>query len=1285
MSFVHLHVHSSYSILDGFGKPADLVTRVKQLGMPAVALTDHGTMFGTLDFYQAATAAGIKPIIGLETYLAPRSMTDRDVSRDARPFHLVLLAENMQGYLNLLQIATASQLEGFYYHPRIDKSYLSSHSEGLIASSACLSGEIPRALLAHDTERAEQALSWYLDVFGPEHFYLEVQQHNIPELDMVNRGIVELAQKFQVGLIATNDVHYIRREDAELQDILLAVQTGKLLSDKNRMTMADDSYYLRSPEEMQELFSEVPEAITNTLAIAERCEVDLRRKEYHLPKFELPEGVQPKSYLRELCQRGLEERMREQAQTPEVQQRLDYELGVIHKMGFDEYFLIVWDLCRYAREKNIWYNARGSAAGSLVAYALNITSVDPLRFNLLFERFLNPGRVTMPDIDLDFQDDRRAEMMEYCNQKYGADKVAQIITYSTIAARGAIRDVGRVMNIPLAEVDRVAKMIPGLQQGKSPTIAETLEKSPELRSVYDSSPQMKKLIDTASRMEGSIRNVGTHAAGVIISDQPITEYLPLHRPTSQSEDLPIKSVSQYDMDGVNYLGLLKVDFLGLATLTIMAKACELIEQRHGVHLTLENIPIDDPEVFRYISEGHTMGTFQLEGSGMTRYIMQMQPTDISHVIAMIALFRPGPMESIPEYIERMHGKKEVRYPHEKLVPILKDTYGHAVYQEQIMQAAVELAGYTPSESDDLRSAISKKKEKEIAKHHKKFVEGAVKQGIPREEAEAIFNDWESFAHYGFNKSHAADYGVIAVQTAYLKCHYPIEYMTALLSAWKNNAEKCSSYVVEARNLGIEVLPPDVNTSGYDFVIEDRSDGTAAIRFGLGAIKNVGQGPVEMIINARGDKPFIDITDFVRRVDLRQVGRRPLECLIKVGALDSFGQRRALLSAIEQLIAVSASHFHAKELGQLALFGINEESGAGIQLNPASKVDLNQQLEWEKELLGMYVTDHPLRSAIRLIADKLSHTSYELEELADKEPVTVGGMVKRLRPLITRSEKEMAFVTIEDSAGEMELTFFPRAWKRYQSDVEVGALLVVKGKVDHRSNGISILVDEVSRVETDSVQLPEADNRNQGRYYEQVLSRYLPDIHVLYRYAHKPEGAEEPDESAPENETREPFEEPEWELGEDPTDYLYEAAGESIEIQAIQASPKAQFDSQVETTATATFADADEHLPPPEEDLSYSPSLSQREPGIENEPQLIVTIHPCGEKSRDLRHIRQLHGLLVSHPGNHHFAFAVSEGGENYMIEFPNDTTDINDEVLKDLDRTVGAENVIIRREQDNYF
>ncbi|MEN6300819.1 MAG: DNA polymerase III subunit alpha, partial [Anaerolineaceae bacterium] len=705
MSFVHLHVHSSYSVLDGFGKPSDLVARVKELGMPAVALTDHGTMFGTIDFYKAATAAGIKPIIGLEAYLAPRSMHDKEVQKDKKAYHLLLLAENMQGYQNLLNIATASQLEGFYYHPRIDKEYLASHSDGLIVTSACISGEIPYALRMNDREKAERNLAWYLEVFGKDHYFLELQDHNLPELNQVNRELLELSKKFEARLVATNDVHYIKKEDAELQDILLTIQTGKLLTDKTRMRMNDDSYYLRSPQEMQALFSGVPEALSNTLEIAERCQVNLAREGYHLPKFEVPAGNNPRSYLLDLCLSGLARRMPGQNDLPEVKQRLDYELRVINDMGFNEYFLIVWDLCHYAREKNIWYNARGSAAGSLVAYALDITSVEPLKHKLLFERFLNPGRVTMPDIDLDFQDDRRAEMMEYCSNKYGADKVAQIITFGSMAARGAIRDVGRVMDIPLSEVDRVAKMIPAPIQGKTASIAETLEKSPELKAIRDSSEQMAKLIDTAGRMEGAIRNVGTHAAGVIISDKPITEYVPLHRPTSQGEDLPIKSVAQYDMDGINELGLLKVDFLGLVTLTIMAKACDYIEKRTGKHYTLDNIPVDDPEVYQYISDGHTVGLFQLEGNGMTRYIMQMRPTELGHVIAMIALFRPGPMNIIPEYIERMHGKKNVTYQHEKLIPILQDTYGHAVYQEQIMQAAIDLAGYTPSESDDLRSAI----------------------------------------------------------------------------------------------------------------------------------------------------------------------------------------------------------------------------------------------------------------------------------------------------------------------------------------------------------------------------------------------------------------------------------------------------------------------------------------------------------------------------------------------------------------------------------------------------
>ncbi len=1271
MSFVHLHVHSSYSVLDGFGKPADLVARARELGMPALALTDHGTMFGTLDFFKAANAAGIKPIIGLETYLAPRSRFDKDVSKDKKPFHLVLLAENMQGYKNLLQIATASQLEGFYYHPRIDKEFLAAHADGLIASSACLSGELPRAFLEGDPEKAERALGWYLDLFGRDRFFLEIQDHNLPELNQVNRGLLALADKFQARMIATNDVHYIRREDAEMQDVLLAIQTGKLLTDQNRMTMSDDSYYLRSPQEMRYLFSEIPEALSNTLEIADRCEVDLTRKGYHLPRFELPNGEDPGTYLRELCLTGLHTRIPAEADLPETRERLDYELGVIRAMGFDEYFLIVWDLCRHAREKNIWYNARGSAAGSLVAFALGITSVEPIRHKLMFERFLNPDRVTMPDIDLDFQDDRRADMMEYCNEKYGADKVAQIITFGTMGARGAIRDVGRVMNIPLPEVDRVAKIIPGPQQGKTPSIAETLEKSPELRAVYESSDQMKKLIDTASRMEGGIRNVGTHAAGVIISDAPIIEYLPLHRPTGQNEDLPIKSVAQYDMDGINDLGLLKVDFLGLVTLTIMAKACELIDRRHGRKLTLENIPTDDPEVYRYISEGHTVGMFQLEGGGMTSKIMQMQPTELSHLIAMIALFRPGPMDIISEYIDRMHGRKQVKYAHEKLKPILEETYGHAVYQEQVMQAAIALAGYSPADSDKLRSAISKKKEKEIAAHRVQFIEGAVKNGIARKDAESIFTDWEGFAHYGFNKSHAADYGVIAVQTAYLKYYYPVEYMTALLSAWKNDSEKCALYVAESKAMGLEVLPPDVNTSGYDFVIEDRPDQTAAIRFGLGAVKNVGQAPVDLIIAARGGRNFSSITDFARRVDLRQVGKRPLECLIKVGALDGFGPRHALLSSLEQLVSVSAAHFRAVELGQLTLFSGAQEPGAEVKLIAGSAADHNEQLEWEKELLGLYVSDHPLNTYMSLINGQISHLANQLEELNNKDSVVVGGLVKKVRPILTKKQQEMGFVTLEDNTGEIDLVMFPSVWETSGSQIEGGALLLVKGKVDHRETKVSVLVDQVTRVETEGLKDGAADNRNQGPYYEQVLAKYLPDISLLRRFAFAggSESDSEPDFALPQDdllESADPFGEPEWE--ED----AFLSPAPPVVVSEPEATASAPLQAAKEKPAEPPAEAAQNPLP------STGPAPDKAMPaGHQRSPRLLVTIQSCGERERDIRHLRQIHGFLTSHPGENHFCFCIAEAGCTYEIDFPNDTTDLSERILEDLNRFVGGTNVCV--------
>ncbi len=1284
MSFVHLHVHSSYSVLDGFGSPLALVKRAKELAMPALALTDHGTMFGTMEFYKAAIGQGIKPIIGLETYLAPRSRFDKDVSRDKRAYHLILLAENMKGYQNLLKIASVSQLEGFYYHPRIDRDYLSSHSEGLIVTSACISGELSRALLENDFEKASHSLSWYLDVFGRDHFYLELQDHDMPEMIRVNKGLIELSQKTGAQLVATNDVHYVNRSDAELQDILLAVQTGKLLNDKNRMRMGSDTYYMRSPEEMGRLFGNVPEALSNTLAIAERCEVDLSFKGYHLPQFELPDGVDSCHYLRNLCLEGLKRRIPNQIGTPEVQQRLDYELGVIHDMGFDEYFLIVWDLCHFSRQHKIWYNVRGSGNGSLVAFALDITSVEPLSHKLLFERFLNPDRITMPDIDLDFQDDRRSEVMEYCNQKYGADKVAQIITFGTMAARGAIRDVGRVMDIPLSEVDRVAKLVPGPVQGRQAPITEALKTTPELREVYESSEQMRRLIDTAGRMEGAIRNIGTHAAGVIISDLPLTEYLPLHRPTSQSEDLPIKSVTQYEMGIINDLGLLKVDFLGLVTLTIMAKACDFIEQRHGIKLDLDGIPTDDPEVYRYISEGHTSGLFQLEGNGMTRYIMQMQPTNLGHVIAMCALFRPGPMEIIPEFIDNMHGRKPVTYLHEKLVPILQDTYGHSVYQEQIMIAARELAGYTPGESDDLRSAISKKKEKEVKKHHDKFIKGAINNGIAKETAEAIFAHWEAFAHYGFNKSHATNYGMIAVKTGYLKYHYPVEYMTALLSAWKNDTDKCAAYVAECRAMKLDVLPPDVNSSGYDFTIENRADGKGAIRFGLGAIKNVGQNPTEMIIAARQGKPFKDINDFVKRVDLRSVGKRPLECLTKVGALDGFGPRHAILRALDQVVNVSATHFRAIEMGQLMLFGGGSEVIGSVVLPETGTYDTHEQLEWEKELLGLYVTENPLSQYMSLIGNKISHLSIDFGELESGAKVTVGGVVKKVRQLLTKTNKNMGFVTIEDSVGDIELVVFPSVWERSSQVIESGALLVVKGKIDKRENGDSVLVDQITRENLDNPTEPSENNRNQGPFYDKIVERYLPNIAELQKYSRADKAIhKEIEETAPrafDGPMVDPdggiVEEIEWD--DDNTPQFSDLVGFYPSFdEDLVGSHEVYIAPVVQQEDNKPFAI-------PNEDGNGSKLTSEPLFGHVEQaqkppkwPVLTVTLVSTGDKEKDWRRFIRVHGLLCSHPGEGRFIFVISEKNNQYQMDFPNDSTDLSQQTLEELEKLVGIGNVQI--------
>jgi len=1271
--------------------------------MPALALTDHGTMYGTVEFYNAAIDTGIKPIIGVETYLAPRKMTDRDPRRDKRAAHMLLLAENMTGYQNLLKIASASQLEGFYYRPRIDKAFLAAHNEGLIATSGCFSGEIPRALQNNDLERAKKHLDWYLDVFGRDRFFIELQSHNIKGLAQVNQRLVELGNQNDLQFIATNDVHYIDKEDSRLQDILLAIQTGSLLSDPDRMRMGDDTYYLRSPKEMKSLFGQIPGAIENTLLIAERCEVDLSPSGYHLPLFSVPENYTTQSYLHHLCEEGLQRIYGSHASDPKVRERLDYEMEVIHEMGFDAYFLIVWDLCQHAQERGIWYNARGSAAGSLVAYTLDINLIDPLEHDLMFERFLQKGRINMPDIDLDFQDDRRAEMMQYCAEKYGGDKVAQIITFGTMGARASIRDVGRVMDFPISEVDRVAKLIPAIP-GKPVTILGALEESNELRQLYDSTEFYRELIDTASKMEGTVRNAGTHAAGVIITDKPIVEYVPLHRPTNQSEDCPINTVTQYEMSIVDLLGLLKVDFLGLVTLTIMSRACDLIRLRHGKPFDLRSIPTDDPDVFEFISQGHTAGMFQLEGTGMTRYIMEMKPHELAHVIAMIALYRPGPMDFIPDYIHRMHGEEKPSYRHPALEPIFKDTFGIPIYQEQIMQAAMQLAGYEASEADSLRKAIAKKKAKQLKAHRKKFIKGAqAHAGISQKDAGLIFADWENFARYGFNKSHAADYGVIAVQTGYLKYHYPVEYMTALLSAWKNNTDKVAAYVADCRAMGIEVLPPDVNASDYDFSIEDRESADPSIRFGMGAIKNVGQQPVNLILEARIDGPFADLTDFARRVDLRQIGHRAMECLIKVGGLDCFGQRRALLQGLERIIAISSSFFRAKEAGQMMLFDASDALDDRVVLNDIPYVDKREELNWERELIGLYVSDHPLSPYQKALAERVTHFSHQLAEAAENEKVVVAGMVDRFRQHQTKTGKNMGFATLEDLYGKIDLVIFPMVWAKFYPLIEIDRVLQVEGRVDAGQGDPKILVDLIKPVAFEDL-TAHTENGPQGQNPaalddDTIYDDFLPDLPF-----DEPQMNEADIEQAVQAEKHE--QSLQGLINNKPPTASAKGADElPPQANGPQITPSADIENLTSpyatgqpinnlpsTTSTAQRTDSREAYSSAAVDtqIQERPAIQgfhvlkaailkpEPLPHPEQKPRCIyITLDPCGDKNQDIRRMRRIHDILISRPGKDRFAFRVCENGRMFEITFPNMTTGLTEILISKLKGLLGTHNIDI--------
>jgi len=1641
MSFAHLHVHTEYSLLDGFSNIKKLVKRVKEMNMDSVAITDHGTMFGVIDFYKAAKAEGVKPIIGLEAYMAARGMKDKDSKLDRSSFHLLLLAENDKGYQNLLKIASAAQLDGFYYYPRIDHDFLAAHSEGLICTSGCMSAEIPRALLNDNPEEAVRKWNWYYDVFGPDRFFVELQEHNIPEILDLNRKLLSLGARYSARYIATNDVHYVNQADAKLQDVLLAIQTNSTLADPDRMRMTDDSYFLRSPLEMSKLFSEVPDAISNTLLIAERCNVDLGFKGYHLPEFPVPEGHTAESYLRSLCEAGAERRYGDDCDSPKVRERLNYELSVVHTMGFDAYFLIVWDLCSFAREHGIWYNARGSAAGSIIAYTLGITMVDPLEHALIFERFLNPGRVSMPDIDLDFRDDRRHEMLEYCARKYGDDKVAQIITFGTMGTKAAIRDVARVMEIPLPEVDKVAKLVPFSAGGT--TVAEAKEVK-EFKQIYDTDPKMREVIDIAERMEGTVRNAGTHAAGVVISDKPILEYLPLHRPTSNSEDTPIKSVTQFEMGILDTLGMLKVDFLGLITLTVMARACDLIYKRHGIKFDLSNIPLTDPKSFEIMGSGQTAGLFQIEGGGMTRWIVQMKPQNLDNIIAMVALYRPGPMAFIPDYIARMHGEAEVVYRHPAMEPIFKDTFGIPVYQEQLMRAAVELAGYTPSESDELRKAISKKKKEDIEKHRNKFVKGAVEKGMEQSTADAIYADWEEFARYGFNKclpgdvevldsatgrlvkvedlyrgvaeiqktlscdistlklknqpvlnvmdngvkpvfrlttalgrtieatgnhpfytyngwrnleelqpddfiavpriipvegkqewadheaialghllaenpseeipaevfsltkrqialllnvlwesagasdyqsasylsasrrtanqiqhlllrfgilsqirefnisneergwqilvteeeslgifsnhilraeglfatapgglkfslstwkstkvdslvqpeglprteqaalaplsprsaqdiywdriafieyvgekqtydleieethnfvandilvhnSHAADYGVIAVQTAYLKSHYPAEYMTALMSASASQTEKVAFYVADARSMGIPVLQPNINHSEWDFSIEDVDPSTGSgqakpnIRFGMGAIKNVGEGAVEPIIQERiANGTFKDLNDFARRVDLRAVGKRALEGLIKVGAMDTFGNRASLLASLDRIVAISSNHFRAADAGQMSLFGAETGIIEEIQLPEVKDVDKREMLNWERDLIGLYISDHPLNEYQTTLAKIVSYFSGQLGEANHEEKVRMAGLITGVRPYTTKTGKPMGFAQMEDIQGTIELVLFPKTWEQAKDNLTIGQIVIVEGKVDQGSTPPKILVDTVKTeipvttsaddpfITNDSPPKPllartEAQSPRRPDQAKPIVAPQPKPNPTPTNVGHaSPKGdaasvtdspkqeshvenvtyqASEPEPSyTPLSSPKMPGEFGETEGGDDmppPPDNFPDGWDNewqpSFDEAAIAAQPAPKFKKDepvtppLVTRAVTALDQAGLADQLEDRDEAFIPSLyvplAKEDKDKDHPPrQITITLRPTGDRDRDKRRIKTLHGNLTRFHGKDRFSFQIFENGKGHLIDFPNDTTRICPELLENLRKLMGEEN-----------
>jgi DNA polymerase-3 subunit alpha len=1085
--FAHLHLHTEYSLLDGMGRIDEYVSRAKELGIHHMAVTDHGVMYAAMDWYKAATKAGLHPIIGMEAYLAEGKAT----VKERKSYHLLLLAENDAGYRNLLKLASRASLEGYYYRPRIDLEMLQEHHEGIIGTSACLGGPVANNFLHGQPDKARDYAGKLAEILGPDRFFIEIQDHGIKEQIETNRDLIPLARSLDLPIVATNDVHYCNRDDAPAQEVLVCVQTNTTLSDPKRLKSESDQLYFKGSDEMARVFGEIPDALANTIRIAEMCTLDLGFKGYHLPNFDVPTGFTADGYLEQLCREGV--RRLYGRDDGEIGERLAYELDVIRKMGFTNYFLVVWDFVKFAKDNGILVGpGRGSAAGSIVTYSLGITALDPLKYGLIFERFLNPSRITMPDIDIDFADDRRSEVIDYVVRKYGDDRVAQIVTFGTLAAKASIRDVGRAMAMSFAETDRVAKLIP---TGPGVTIDGSLDKVPELKALYDQEPHLRELIDSARKVEGIARHSSTHAAGVVISRDPLVEHVPLQRAGGKSEG---DVTTQYPMSRLEELGLLKMDFLGLSTLTIVGKAVELARRKEP-DLTLESIPLDDAKTYELLRRGETVGVFQLEGGMTTRMTVDVAPTCFEDLIALMALIRPGPMEMAPDYISRKHGRTQIEYMHPEMEAILKETYGIALYQEQVMQIANVLAGFSMAEGDGLRKAMGKKLPEEMAKYRGRFVDGCVAHGLTKVLAGEIFDMIERFAGYGFNKAHSAAYAVIAAQTAYLKANFPVEFMAALLSTEIGNSDKIVLNVVECKRQNIEILPPDVNTSDWEFSVELTADGREAVRFGLGAIKNVGEGAVRAILDARArqaDGRFPDLETFCEAVDWSAVTKRVAECLAKCGALDCFGPRSWVIGALDAAVAAGQQRQKASARGQMGLFDLGGTTGATTKprlIAEETEIPRRQLLTWEKELTGIYLSEHPLAEVLETSRKEGIAHVVELADRPKGEGVRLIGMINGVRRITTKTNRTMAVIDFEDLTGSIELVAFPDCYDQHTELWQPDVIVEVSAKVDRRGEQVQLICETAT---TEIKQAPRRKTRRAVHLRLPVSSNLEQDIRLM---------------------------------------------------------------------------------------------------------------------------------------------------------------------------------------------